>query len=200
MATTAKKAKAKRARARRRLYKALSHELRGEIWTYLIEHSTGSPSEIARALGASVSSVSNQMTQLLKYEIVELVDERPSRRGSAKHVYRLIARDLITTEEVGEMELPARQGFAGRIVHAMIDDVNEGSVVNAFAKRADWFLTRNRITLDRQGWKELSAALERLLQESYEIQARSDQRRLESGDEGLLVSTSQLAFIIPESS
>jgi DNA-binding transcriptional ArsR family regulator len=193
-----KKRQKKRQAVRQQYYKALSHELRTEIWTYLIEKSSGSPSEIARALGAETPEVSHHMRQLEKYGVVELVDERPTRKGSPEKIYRPIGRPLIADEEVEEMPLPAREGFVRQILQALVRDLHAGSEAHAFTKRTDWHLSRTPMSLDAEGFDEVRQLYARALQEVLDIQARSDERRAQSGKDPIRVSASLLCFAMED--
>ena len=200
---TSKKRKGKKKQSQRpplQLHKALDHELRVEILTYLSEHSSGSPSRMGEALGAETKAVSYHAQQLVRYGAAELAELRPTKKGSPEHVYRAIKRPLITTEEMEKMAKPARHGFAGQIIQKVIDDATEGLTGGAFADEADWHMTRELKTLDVEGWQEMLAIYKRALEEASGVQAKSDTRRIDSGEEGLRVSSSLLCFVMPKQS
>lgn len=177
------------------MYKALCHPLRREILAYLIEHSTGSPSEMAKAIEAPLPEISHHAKQLVKYGAAELVEERPTRRGSAERVYRPTARVIISTEEVEKMSVADRQVFAGQIVQKMCDDLRSGFQVGSFARRCDWNLSHAVVDVDEEGLQRLLKLQERVEEEMFEIQTESVGRRVESHDSPIRVSFSQLCFI-----
>lgn len=177
------------------MYKALGHPLRREILAYLIEHSTGSPSEMAKKIDAPLPDISHHAKQLVRYGAAELVEERPTRRGSAERVYRPTARVIISTEEVEEMSVVDRQVFAGQIVQKMCDDLREGFQLGSFARRSDWNLSRTLLDVDEEGLQRLLRLQERVEEEMFEIQAESVGRRVESQDPPIRVSVSQLCFV-----
>ena len=177
------------------LYKALSHPLRREVLAYLIERSTGSPSEMAREIDAPLPDISHHAKQLVKYGAAELVEERPTRRGSPERVYRPTARVLLSTEEVEEMSVVDRQVLAGQIVQRMCDDLRRGFQAGSFARRSDWNLARAVLDVDEEGLQRLLRLQDRVEEEMFAIQAESVSRRAESQDQAMSVSFSQLCFV-----
>jgi DNA-binding transcriptional ArsR family regulator len=178
------------------LYKALSHPLRRKILSWLIERSTGSPSEMSRDLVADLTEVSYHARQLEKYGVIELVEHKPTRRGSPEHIYRPMARVILSEEEVEAMSTADRQVFAAQIVQNMMDDLRKGFQVGAFGKRSDWELLHHVLTLDSEGYQKVRDLYQRVENELFQIQAESDERRIGSKDRALRVSTAQSSFII----
>ncbi|HEX7279737.1 MAG TPA: helix-turn-helix domain-containing protein [Solirubrobacterales bacterium] len=178
------------------LYKALSHPLRRKILSWLIERSTGSPSEMSRDLAADLTEISYHARQLEKYGAIELVEERPTRRGSPEHIYRPMARVILSDEEVEAMSAADRQVFAGQIVQNMMGDLRKGFQAGAFGKRADWELLHHVLTLDKEGYQQVHRLYQRIEDELFQIQSESDERRAGSKERALRVSTSQASFIL----
>lgn len=177
------------------MYKALSHPLRREILTYLIERSTGSPSEMAEEIDAPLPEISHHARQLVRYGAAELVEERPTRRGSAERVYRPTARVIISTDEVEKMSVANRQVFAGQIVQKMCDDLRRGFEVGAFARKSDWNLSRAVLEVDEEGLERLLKLQERTEEEMFDIEAESVARRTQLQERPIRVSFSQLCFV-----
>jgi len=178
------------------MHKALSHELRVEILTFLTEHAMASPVEMSKALDASIGTVSHHVKQLVKYGCAEEVETRP-RRGAVEHFYRATSRPVISNEELTRMGRPARHAFAGQVVEKVLTDLNMAFDGGTIDGRTDWHLTRVPMSLDAEGWEELLALHKRLLEETYEVQANSDERRSKSGEEPIRASSSQLCFEVP---
>lgn len=177
-------------------HKALAHPLRREIMAFLITNSSGSPSQMHKKLDASLSDISYHCRQLVKYGAADLAETRPVKRGSPEHIYVPALRPLLTTEEVEELSLPERQEFGGQCVDLVIEDLRRGFSCGAFAKRADWVAVRNHLELDKQGHQRLIREHEQFLELSFEIQAESDARRVESGEPATRVANSQLCFAL----
>lgn len=172
-----------------------SHPLRREIVAYLLEHSSGSPSEMAREIDASLSDIGHHAKQLVMYGAIELVEEWPTHRGSPEPVYRPAAQVIISTEEVEKMSVVDRQVFAGQIVQKICDDLRSGFHMGSFARRSDWNLSRAVLDVDEEGLQRLLQLQDRAEEEAFEIQAESVARRAESQDPPIRVSVSQLCFV-----
>lgn len=181
---------------RQGLYKALSHPLRREILDWLVTRSSGSPSEIARNLGADLTEVSYHARQLEKYGVIELVEKRPTRRGSPEHIYRPMARVILSDEEVEELSAGDRHVFAAQIVQNMMSTLRKGFQVGAFGKRSDWELLHHILTVDKEGYQQVRDLCQRVEDELFQIQAESDERRADSKESPLRVSASQSSFIL----
>jgi DNA-binding transcriptional ArsR family regulator len=177
------------------MYKALCHPLRREILAYLIEHSTGSPSQMAKAIDAPLPDISHHAKQLVRYGAAELIEERPTRRGSAEKIYRPTARVIISTEEVEKMSVVDRQVFAGQIIQKVCDDLRKGFQRGSFARRSDWNLARTLLDVDEEGLRRLLQLQEQVEEEMYEVQTESLARMVKSQDSPIRVSVSQLCFI-----
>ncbi|HWM64589.1 MAG TPA: winged helix-turn-helix domain-containing protein [Solirubrobacterales bacterium] len=178
------------------LHKALSHELRVEILTFLVEHPKASPIEMSRVLDAPVGDVSHHVKQLVKYGCAEEVETKP-RRGAVEHFYRATSRPVITSAELNKMGLPARRAFSGQIIRKLVGDLEQAFEGGTIEGRTDWHLTRVPMSLDEEGWQELLAIHQRAFEETYEVQARSDERRSKSGEEPVRFTSCQLSFELP---
>jgi hypothetical protein len=190
---------ARRKRAREvqlNLHRALSHELRVEIFILLTERMMASPVEMSRLLGASVADVSHHVKQLVKYDCAEEVETR-LRRGAIEHFYRATLRPVVSSVEVNKMLLPARRAFSGQIIQKVLDDLEEAFEGGTIDGRSDWQMTRVPMSLDAEGWEELRTIHRRAFEETYEVQAKSDERRSKSGEEPIRFSSCQLCFELP---
>lgn len=194
MAGAVQKAEARKEQSAPKLFKAMAHELRAEILTLMVERATPvSPNEIANALDEAVTNVSHHMKQLVKYRCAELVDERP-RRGAMEHFYRATTRPYLDLAEWKRMQRPGRDAFSGHIGQKVVDDLVDGFDAGTVDSRSDRVMARTPMTLDGQGWAEMLKVCERALEESFEVQARSDERRSRGDDDGAIRATSVMLF------
>jgi DNA-binding transcriptional ArsR family regulator len=139
-----------------RVVKALAHPLRVQILG-LLEHQTASPSELATELHVPLGNVSYHVRQLQSFGLIRLVRTTP-RRGSIEHHYELVARPDITDQ--------AWDGLPDIVKHAMIGAalaplgrmVNDAAVAGGFSRR-EAHLSRTALTLDDEGWREVSDLL-----------------------------------------
>ncbi|HEX8689821.1 MAG TPA: winged helix-turn-helix domain-containing protein [Solirubrobacterales bacterium] len=178
------------------LHKALSHQLRVEILTYLTERTKASPVEMSRELLAPVGDISHHVKQLVKYGCAEAVETRP-RRGAVEHFYRATSRPVIDVEEMERMTLPARRAFNGQVVQKVMGDLQQGFEAGTIEDNPDHHMTRIPLSLDAQGWNELVDLHRQTFEETDEIQTRSNERLAKSGEEPIRTSSSQLCFPLP---
>jgi hypothetical protein len=146
-------------------------------------------------IAAPLPEISYHARQLEKYGAIELVEKKPTRRGSPEHVYRPMARVILDNDQVEAMSKAERQMFAGQVVQRMMDDLREGFQNGAFGKRPDWELLCHTLTLDSEGYKQVRRLYEHMEDALFKIQAKSDERRTDSLEKPLRVSTFQASFV-----
>jgi DNA-binding transcriptional ArsR family regulator len=188
--------KTQRRRATENRIKAMSHPLRASILRILVER-TASPAEMARELGEELSNVSYHTKQLVEFECAELVSTRPV-RGALEHFYRGTERHLIDTEEWDELDPVIAEDILCDIMQKMLDDFVASSRAKQIGGDKDFHLTRTPLVLDQEGLQEALEAQERVRLEILEIEARSAARMIESGEQGVNVSSSQSCFKMPQ--
>jgi DNA-binding transcriptional ArsR family regulator len=175
--------------------KAMNHPLRAALLRILVER-TSSPAEMAREMDEDLSNVSYHTKQLVELECAELVSTRPV-RGALEHFYRATERHLVDTEEWKELDPMMAESLLSDIVQKMFDDLVAAARARTIGEDANFHLTRTPIVLDREGLNEALEAHERARQEVLGITARSAERMVESGEEGINVSSSQACFKMP---
>jgi DNA-binding transcriptional ArsR family regulator len=139
-----------------RVVKALAHPLRVQILS-LLEQQTASPSELAAELHVPLGNVSYHVRQLQSFGLIRLVRTTP-RRGSIEHHYELVARPDITDQ--------AWEGLPDIVKHAMVGAalaplgrlVQDAATTGGFSRR-EAHLSRTAMTLDDEGWREVSDLL-----------------------------------------
>ena len=162
-----------------RVVKALAHPLRVQILG-LLEQQTASPSELAAELRVPLGNVSYHVRQLQSFGLIRLVRTTP-RRGSIEHHYELVARPDITDQ--------AWDGLPDIVKHAMIGAalaplgrmVNDAAVAGGFSRR-EAHLSRTALTLDDEGWREVSNLLVGMFDKLAAIEQESIERL--AGGEG----------------
>jgi DNA-binding transcriptional ArsR family regulator len=78
--------------------RALSHPLRVRLLE-LLAQAPGSPHELARGLGAPLTTVSYHVRTLKRLGFIELMETIP-RRGTLEHRYRAVARVRMIIERL----------------------------------------------------------------------------------------------------
>ena len=155
------------------LAKALAHPLRTRILAAL-DGRTGSPSELAEELDASLGVVSYHVRRLEALGFLKLVKREP-RRGAVEHYYSTTGRPRITNAAWGK--LPAIVKDAS--IKAAVDQV--GAYVAAGAAEGgfnapDAHITRSPVTVDAKGWQALARELDNMVERVAKIEAASKQR------------------------
>jgi len=188
--------KAERPKATESRIKAMSHPLRAAVLRILVER-TASPAEMARELDEELSNVSYHTKQLVEFDCAELVSTRPV-RGALEHFYRATERHLIDTEEWEELDPIVAEDLVCEFMQKILDDFTASARAQLIGGDKDFHLTRTPLVLDQTGLQEALEAHERTRLEVLEIEARSAERMIESGELGVNVSSAQGCFKMPE--
>ncbi len=163
------------------LHKALGHPLRLRILESLIEHSEASPLTVSRHLGQPLGTVSRHIRVLRELGFVELTRTEP-RRGAVEHFYRAVQRAYIDDRTWERLSVPLRRGLVRQTFRKIISEAAGAGGRGGF-DRAGAHLHRLPLCLDEAGRVELSAAVQRLLEEALAIQARVGERRAVSSED-----------------
>jgi DNA-binding transcriptional ArsR family regulator len=156
-----------------RLVKGLAHPLRIHILRVL-ETRVASPSEIAEEIRAPLGNVSYHVRFLARVGLIELTSTKP-RRGAVEHYYRAVGRVSVTDQAWAQVPEVVKNGM----MSATLDQA--GRVIGAAAARggfdrSDAVVARREMLLDDQGFAELAAELNGLLERVREIERQSAQR------------------------
>ena len=162
-----------------RLVKGLAHPLRIHILRVL-ETRVASPSEIAEEIGAPLGNVSYHVRFLARVGLIELTSTKP-RRGAVEHYYRAVGRVSVTDQAWAQVPEVVKNGM----ISATLDQA--GRVIGAAAAsggfdRSDAVVTRREMLLDKQGFTELAAELNGLLERVKGIEQESAERREKAPD------------------
>ena len=163
-----------------RLVKGLAHPLRIHILRVL-ETRVASPSEIAEEIGAPLGNVSYHVRFLARVGLIELTSTKP-RRGAVEHYYRAVGRVSVTDQAWAQVPDVVKSGM----ISATLDQA--GRVIGAAASsggfdRSDAVVARREMLLDQQGFAELAAELNSLLERIKEIEKGSAERLERTSDD-----------------
>jgi DNA-binding transcriptional ArsR family regulator len=180
-----------------KVFKVLSHPLRGHIFILLRER-VAAPSELAELLGERVENVAYHCRQMAKPDIgvIELV-ATDNQHGGTKHYYRATARPLLDTEEWAEIPKPVRELETTRSAQLIVSDLSTAIKEGTFDSHDARSLLRSPMVLDSQGIHESAKVMMEALDKHSDIQARASQRLAESGKEGTNFRAILLAFPMP---
>lgn len=161
----------------------LAHPLRARVLGLLSER-TASPRQIATAFRKPLHKVNYQVKTLEKLGFVEPVGERPV-RGAVEHFYRAIARPHVRAEEYATMDVDERNEFAEHVCQLAFTDAAAALSTKRFSSRPNNAVARIPVVLDEEGWEEAAKLHDELVERMLDIQADSDQRRADSGEDGV---------------
>lgn len=153
--------------------KALTHPLRVSILG-ILEERTASPREIADELEAPLGVVSYHVRQLARSGLAKLERTR-QRRGALEHYYSAQERPIITSEAWGSVPTIVKQATIRAALTKISGQVNRAAESGGF-EDSNIHLTRTSLALDRKGWEQLSAKLDRLVEDLDRIQAAAAKR------------------------
>jgi DNA-binding transcriptional ArsR family regulator len=175
------------------LLRAASSPIRVQAYSIVAE-GMASPKEIAEQLGISdISNVSYHLRELAKLGLIA-VARTEKRRGATEHFYRSLQRPLVEESEWREFSVKERENFTTWAVQLILMDVAQSLTVGAFDERDDRHLTRTPLQVDEEGWRELVQIHLEAFSRSLDVQARSDERRSQSGEQSFPVYSTLMLF------
>jgi len=173
----------------------VAHPTRAQAFMILAERKA-SPVEIAQEIGKDVGHVGYHVRKLQQLNLIELVDERPV-RGAVEHFYRAIVRPWVTEEEFAEQPVETREVYTRHILQLHVSDISRAMDHHTFDTRANRFLVRLPMVVDEEGFDELAALHAELYERTMDIQARSDERRTGTEDQGISTMSTTMFFETP---
>jgi DNA-binding transcriptional ArsR family regulator len=174
----------------------VAHPTRARAFSILAER-TASPVEIAQQIGKDVGHVGYHVRKLLQLELIELVDEKPV-RGAVEHFYRAIERQVVTEEEFAGQSVEEREVFTRYTLQLHVTDIARAMDEHTVDARVNRVVTRMPILVDEEGFQELSDLHTEVLERTMEIEARSNERRATSEEEGIPTVSSSMFFEVPK--
>ena len=150
-----------------RYVKAMSNPLRVRILAMLDER-TASPVELAGWLSTSLERVAYHVRALERVGLVELEHETRV-RGPVEHHYRSVERPRVSDEAWQDAPAIAKQAALSASLQTIEAYARAASAAGGF-DHGNSHLTRTQLTLDAQGWGDLSRACARLLAQVERIE------------------------------
>ena len=164
-----------------RMIKALAHPTRVDILNILAE-GPSSPSRIAKQLdNVSLNLTAHHIKVLRELDCVEL-EEEVRHGGRTEHVYRLSKIPMFSAEEWDEVDPRDGQPITLQVLRVVSEEVREAVLSGGF-QGGDRHLSRTPLAVDRQGWREVAAILERALMEVMKVGEESAERVERDGAE-----------------
>jgi DNA-binding transcriptional ArsR family regulator len=174
----------------------VAHPTRARCFSILAER-TASPVEIAGEIGKDVGHVGYHVRKLQEMHLIELVDERPV-RGAVEHFYRALVRPFVSEKEFAEQTIEEREVFTRYFLQLHIADVARAMDEHTMDARPNRWVIRTPLVVDEQGFEELSALHAEIYERTLDIQARSDERRTGTDDDGIRTMSTNMFFETPD--
>ena len=174
------------------LVKALSHPYRFHALKILNER-TASPTELADLIGCDVNMIAYHVRELDKFGCIELVSTKP-RRGATEHFYRAIRRPHFRDDEWLAIPPSIRERMNSMQLVETSKDISRAMSEGSFERRTDRHCSYTLGRVDEKGWKEAMDLATETLERFYDILAGSNQRLVESGEEGIPMALSMIGF------
>ena len=174
-----------------RIMKALSHPLRVRMLT-LLNQKVASPSELADELDEPLGNVSYHMRFLADLKMVKLVRTEP-RRGAVEHYYEALEPPLVSDEDWAQLPVTLRRSLSDSTLTNIARDLKGAGEAGGF-DRDNIHVSRVALTLDQQGWDELSGLLAQLLERAREVQEQSNKRRKRASSDPIPTSLVLMQF------
>lgn len=170
----------------------IQHPIRIDALSVLNER-VASPSEIAKLCDADLNKVGNHVRALADAGCIEEV-KTEIKRGAVEHFYRASLRPHIGDAEWALLSEPARLEISGLVFQAIIAEGLGALRAGTFDARVDRHLSWSMLTLDDEGWSELTTEQAESLERIEAIQARSYERMVHSKEEGTDVIAAAMSF------
>jgi hypothetical protein len=160
-----------------------------------------SPSQFVSRVGGSLDHISRCFRQLADNGYIEVIDERPGRRGGAsiEHVYRLVKRAYFDTSHWEGLPRFQRDVISDSVLSSFFRRASDAINAGTFDQDIDRHLSWDGVVLDRQGWVELGAELDAILNWLPILEARSLEHAFGSGEELIPTTVGLAAFRSPQS-
>lgn len=168
----------------------VAHPVRCKLLTIFADR-VASPNEVAQQLDMPVGDVSYHVRTLKDAGVIELVDERPV-RGSTEHFYRAAIKPLLNDDAYERMSVEERINIARHAFQFTAADASVSFETGTFGERHDHHISRVPFAVDEKGWTELGELYRDTLARVLEINADSEARLAEKGEEpirGIAFST-----------
>jgi DNA-binding transcriptional ArsR family regulator len=165
---------------------ALGHRIRIEILA-LLNEGVYTPDEISELLGEPIGKVTHHIAELADGGAIELAKTEPV-RNATRHFYCAVKQPYVTDEEAAAMTPQQRQIFVGLILQSiMAESMSAFWAGNMIDDPANTLLSWRWFNVDRQGREEIIAELAESWARVQDIEARSNARRLASGEDAVSV-------------
>jgi DNA-binding transcriptional ArsR family regulator len=171
---------------------AVGHRIRIEVLGILNE-GPRSPSELAKLTRQPLTTISHHIKELVDSGCIELARVEKVRNAD-QHFYRAVQLPFISDDEAELLPPEVKQEYAAVILQAIMAEglgaLWAGKMSNDPTVRMMW----RWFNLDEQGRQELADEQRESWERVVEIEARSTERRVESGEEATSMVVTAMGF------
>ncbi len=162
---------------------SLGHRLRIEIRAALHE-GLATASQLSKIVRKPLNNVDYHLKEMLKDGSIDIA--KTEKVGNIEqHYYSVVSLPYFSDEEVAAMSVEERQALYAMIVQAASAEALASLWAGKMVNDPRAFLSWNRINLDKQGRNDLADEEVASWQRKHEIEARSADRRAETGEPGI---------------
>ncbi|MGN6256221.1 MAG: hypothetical protein ACTHN3_00515 [Solirubrobacterales bacterium] len=169
-----------------RLVKALAHPVRIQILEILSER-VASPNMLASELDTGLTHVSYHTRTLERCGCLELV-ETAQRRGATEHFYKAKPQAFIGNQTWRQVPRSVRGSVTAASLQTFIERAVTALEAGTMDDREDTTFSWMPLHLDRQGWREVNAALKEATERVLKAQEASNRRAEESEQDERTIS------------
>jgi DNA-binding transcriptional ArsR family regulator len=163
---------------------ALAHPTRVSVMGVLIE-GPASPRQMAEAIDEPLNNVTYHVKQLRELGCIEL--DRVERRSGGRvleRFYRASQRAYFDDDAWAVLSNQERSGVIWSILRLMSKDISTAMTAGTFfGQDYDVHTLRSPMTVDREGWEEITEILNQATKGLLEVEQRVEERRAEDGIE-----------------
>lgn len=155
---------------------AMSHPTRVYAMGILTERDA-SPRELAEGIGEPLNNVTYHVNQLRELGCIELVRTERARGGRVlEHFYRTTQRPYFDEDAWAVLSGKERRGVIWSIAQMISKDITAAIASGTFFAEDDKHISRSPISVDEEGWREISELLNRTTKELIGIEERVAER------------------------
>jgi DNA-binding transcriptional ArsR family regulator len=173
----------------------IAHPTRVKAYVILNER-IASPNEIAQEIGLEVSHVAYHVDKLKALKVIELVDEK-KRRGAVEHFYKTTKRPFASDAGFEEMTPAQRESLTRYTLQLHLADAALALDSGTFDTRLNRSLYRVPMTVDEEGFEELSSLHKEMYERYLEVEERSAGRMAEEKTEAIPTMATHMFFEMP---
>jgi DNA-binding transcriptional ArsR family regulator len=171
---------------------AVAHRVRIEILCFLNEGAK-SPEELARLIHQPLSKVGYHVKELLDAGSIEIAKTEPV-RNVTQYYYRAIEMACMDEKDWAAMSPEEKQETTGVILQAIMAEALSSLWAGKFVEDPRPMLSWRWFNVDEQGRNAIADEQERSWARVQQIEAESNGRRIDSGEEATSIIVTSLGY------